>query len=74
MDLNLKGSYKIGQIIGKIKETLSYVPAHLHFAIAFGSTWDLHIKDCQATPLNAGPTWMRARYLDPVKFLEAQMN
>jgi len=73
-DLKLRQSYNRGQIIGEIKEDFSYIPAHLHFAVAFGGTWDLHIKDSRTTPLNAGPTWMRARYLDPVQFLETQIN
>ena len=73
-DLKLSNCYKKGQVIGKINSVHSYIPAHLHFAIAFGSTWDIHIKNNQSTPLNAGPTWMQARYLDPIKFLETQIN
>jgi len=74
IDLKLRGNYNGGQVIGNITQKFSYIPAHLHFAIAFGSTWDLHIKDNRSTPLNAGPTWMRARYLDPINFLETHLN
>jgi len=71
-DLKLGQSYNRGQFIGDIKRIYSHIPVHLHFAIAFGGTWDLHIKDSRTTPLNAGPTWMKARYLDPVQFLETK--
>lgn len=56
-------AYPIGAIGGEC------LPAFLHFAVAYGATWLTDLKSNPNVPTNAGMTWIRYRYLDPVEFI-----
>ncbi len=43
--------------------------AYLHFAMAYGATWETDLRVNQAPPADAGPGWIRRRYLSPEQYL-----
>ena len=40
-------------------------PQTLHFAVAYGAAWETDLNRHPFPLLNAGSTWIRARYMDP---------
>jgi hypothetical protein len=42
----------------------------LHFAVAYGATWETDLKVHPDVPRNAGPAWIRQRYLSPLPYLQ----
>ena len=66
-------NYLIGTQIGKLARERSK-DCFLHFAVAYGSTWDLNLQKSPNIPLNVGPTWIRDRYLAPMEFLNQNSN
>lgn len=69
-DLSVGDVMHIGDHIGSIKNSNGLLPGYLHFSIAYGGTWDTDLKHRPYVPLNAGQTWIRQRFLDPVKFFQ----
>jgi hypothetical protein len=43
---------------------------YLHFALAYGATWDIQLHQSPTIPEGAGIAWIRERYLEPVPFLK----
>lgn len=41
----------------------------VHFAVAYGATWETDLKNSPDIPSNVGTTWIKCRYLDPAAFL-----
>ena len=66
--LKIGDFYPQGYPIGNIESHKNH-PAFLHFAIAYGATWDLDLHKNPNIPPNAGFTWIQERYLEPYKFL-----
>jgi hypothetical protein len=73
-DIGEGQSYPIGYNVGEIARTDLGYKDFLYFAIAYGATWDTVLSESLRTPLNAGPTWLRNHYLDPIKYLEVRSN
>ena len=46
----------------------------LHFAIAYGATWESDLRSNPNIPLNVGATWIKQRYLNPVEYLEQHLE
>lgn len=68
-DLRVGGIYPHGHGVG---ETMGSVPQEgrfLHFALAYGATWDVHLSKHTTLPQNAGPTWIQEHYLPPLEYL-----
>lgn len=69
------GSLKIGQAyppgyrLGAAAREEYHPQGYLHFAVAYGATWDSDLQHRPAVPLNAGESWIRQRYLRPEAFL-----
>jgi hypothetical protein len=60
--------YPAGYRLG-ITEQLT--PSHdtfLHFAIAYGSAWETALHNHPEIPLNAGQTWIRQHFMDPLYY------
>lgn len=55
--------------VGKIESEFSYRDPYLHFAVAYGATWDTDLSTKPIIPLNAGAIWIRYRYLHPLEYL-----
>ncbi len=62
-------SYPKGYRLGNIKANKSYQTPYLHFAIAYGSCWEMDLQNLGHPPLNAGQSWITERYLEPLEFL-----
>jgi hypothetical protein len=58
-------SYRVGTTLHE-----EYQPGgYLHYAVAYGATWDTDLKKGPNIPLNAGEAWIRLRYFQPGNFL-----
>lgn len=67
--LKVGSMYKKDYHIGGIERSDGIHPGFLHFAIAYGGTWDKDLKQKPYVPPNVGPTWIRQRFLDPIAYL-----
>ena len=56
--------------VGQIQRPNSYQDAYLHFAIAYGATWDTDLSKTPFPPPNAGSAWIMPRYLEPLQYLQ----
>jgi hypothetical protein len=61
--------YPSGYPLGTIQAMKAYQSPYLHFAIAYGTSWEMDLKTKNHPPLNAGPAWIRERYMEPLAFL-----
>lgn len=65
------GDLRVGEIYPgeyRFGETMGYVPQDsrfLHFALAYGTTWDTYLNKHARLPQNIGPKWITERYLSP---------
>jgi hypothetical protein len=57
--------YPAGELIGCIEHGQHRTDPFLHLAVAYGATWDTDLQRALELPLNVGPNWIAARYLDP---------
>lgn len=62
-------TYEIDQQIGIIGDTDCHIDNYLHFAIAYGATWDIYFKHTPFVRTNVGPTWIKKHFLEPIKFI-----
>lgn len=62
--------YTKGYPVGIIESTAAHTVRPLHFAVAYGATWDTDLSLKPSIPLNANTTWIRARYMDPTAYLQ----
>jgi murein DD-endopeptidase MepM/ murein hydrolase activator NlpD len=58
-----------GQVIGKIAAPQVFMERFLHFAVAYGATWETDLVQHPDLPLNASPEWIRERFVDPLTYL-----
>ena len=68
-ELSLQKHYPVSYPVGTILSEPSHPNPSLHLAIAYGATWDTDLRARAAIPYNAGMTWIRARYMNPVDHL-----
>ncbi len=64
--------YPPGTQLGTVEYHQQY--RFLHFAVAYGATWETDLRTNPDIPRNAGPTWIRQRYFDPVEYLHFYAN
>jgi hypothetical protein len=62
--------YDAGYSIGSIAAGGPLGEGFLHFAIAYGATWDTNLKQQSIHPVGASSDWIRKRYLDPIEYLK----
>ncbi len=72
VDVHAGKWYPQGIRLGTVERNHS--PHFLHFAVAYGSTWETDLRMNPDIPRNAGPTWIRQRYLNPVEYLNSYSN
>lgn len=61
--------YPQGTVLGKIASPQVFMDRFVHFAVAFGATWETDLSQRADLPLDAKPDWIRERYLDPLGVL-----
>jgi hypothetical protein len=64
-DFKVGEQYPIRCPIGEIKQDLEHSDPFLHFAMAYGGTWDSDLKDRPSIPQNVGASWIKDRYQNP---------
>ena len=69
-DINIGSQYPMKYPLGEIKQDLDHTDPFLHFAMAYGGTWNTDLKDQPAIPLNVGASWIRARYQHPFNLMD----
>ncbi len=68
-NLHVGDYYPAEYRVGSIRSERSYYDPYLHFAIAYGATWDTNLSHSPDNPLNAGRTWIRQRFINPLEYL-----
>jgi len=66
--------YPEGYRVGAIESTRFRWNPSLHFAVAFGATWDTDLRAQPFIPFNAGTSWILSRYLNPLVYLERRLH
>jgi hypothetical protein len=66
--------YPAGYPVGRIAQVEKHQDPYVHFAIAYGATWDTSITPRPIPPLNAGPRWIKDRYLEPHEYLHQHVD
>jgi len=69
MNIQVGERYALGYPVGVISRQEKYMDPFLHFAIAYGATWDTGSKTDPCPPLNAGTSWINYRYMNPYDYL-----
>jgi hypothetical protein len=68
-DLQPGRSYPVGYPLGGIQGRFARSSSFLHYALAYGATWETELSMRPDVPLYIGETWIRDRYLKPVDIL-----
>jgi len=68
-DLEVGAMYPLKYPLGEIKQDLEYSDPFLHFAMAYGGTWETDLKNRPALPLNIGAGWIKDRYQNPFNLM-----
>jgi hypothetical protein len=71
-DLRAGNAYPAGYRLGATACEPYRPEGYLHYAVAYGATWDTDLRQRPTIPLNAGETWIRQRYMKPETFLAGQ--
>jgi murein DD-endopeptidase MepM/ murein hydrolase activator NlpD len=69
-DLETGRTYDKPVPVGEIVRAAKYQDPYLHFALAYGASWDLCLHNSPVPPANAGNAWIEARYLNPLQLLQ----
>jgi len=65
--------YPQGHVLGKIASPQVFMERFLHFAVAYGATWETDLRLRADLPLNASPEWIRERFVEPVGFMKERV-
>lgn len=65
--------YPKGHVLGKLSSPYPFMERYLHFAVAYGATWETDLCHRPDVPLDAKPAWIRGRYFPPLDFLSRQV-
>lgn len=68
-DLEVGKTYPAGYWLGSLEEHSAQLDSYLHFSIAYGASWDIGLNRGPDIPLNAGVSWIRQRYMEPLEYL-----
>jgi len=68
--LKIGEKYEIGFPVGTLGSATGFINAALHFALAYGATWDTDLSVSPSIPINANATWIQRRYMNPEQFLQ----
>jgi hypothetical protein len=70
MNIKIGSQYPMKYPLGEIKQDLDHTDPFLHFAMAYGGTWNTDLRDQPSIPLNVGASWIRARYQHPFNLMD----
>jgi hypothetical protein len=70
-DLRTGVVYPHGFINGTVSSPNAYYDPFLHFAVAFGATWDMSSQSVSKLPLNATQGWIQERFLEPFHYIDS---
>jgi murein DD-endopeptidase MepM/ murein hydrolase activator NlpD len=73
-DIQVGQNYSPGQPIGVVENHAAHQNAFLHFSVAYGATWEMDLSRNPDKPLNAGESWIKERYLNPLEYLHKQLE
>ena len=73
-DIQLGQNYSSGYPIGVVENHSSHSGSFLHFSVAYGATWEMDLSRSPDKPLNAGESWIKERYLNPLEYLHRQLG
>ncbi len=65
--------YPRGAVLGRISDSPITMTRYLNLSIAYGAAWEQTLKVQPDVPLNAGPTWIRSHFMDPIRYLGEQV-
>ena len=65
---------KGGQQIGTMGNTNGQLDSHLHFAVAYGATWDIYLSYKPYVPASMDSSWIKLRFVDPLVFIENRIK
>jgi len=68
-DLNVGRTYPLAYRVGETPGNVPQGGRYMHFAMAYGVTWDLYLSSHATLPLNIGQKWIRERYISPLEYL-----
>lgn len=68
-DLKVGAYYPSGYQLGVLESEHPLHEQFLHFAVAYGATWEIDLRNKPVIPANAGATWIQDRFVNPVDFL-----
>ncbi|MFC1923717.1 hypothetical protein ACFLY4_10570, partial [Chloroflexota bacterium] len=69
-DLNIGTQYPIHYPVGDIKKDHENIDPFLHFAMAYGGTWNTDLEARPSIPQNVGASWIKARYFNPFNLMD----
>jgi hypothetical protein len=58
-------AYRVGETPGNIPQDWRY----MHFAMAYGDTWELYLSKHATLPVKIDPKWIQERYFAPLEYL-----
>ena len=62
--------YPTGYPVGTLASLRLHQVPSLHFAVAYGATWDTDLQVNPTIPINAGTNWIQDRYQNPLEVLQ----
>jgi len=68
-DIRIGNIYPAGYWLGSLDEHSARQDSYLHFSVAYGASWDIGLNRGPDIPLNAGVSWIRQRYIEPLEYL-----
>jgi hypothetical protein len=73
-NLQIGAVYPLGYILGKIASPQVFMERFLHFAVAYGATWETDLSQHSDLPMNVKLEWVQARFIDPLAYLNARIG
>lgn len=73
-DIQVGQNYSPGYPIGVVESHFTHRDSYLHFSIAYGATWEMDLSISPDKPLNAGESWIKERYLNPLDYLQKRLD
>lgn len=73
-DLRVGQKYAQGYLLGTIASPQVFMERFLHFAVAYGATWERDLRRRPDVPLNASLEWIRERFMEPMAYIDARLN
>jgi hypothetical protein len=72
-DLQAGAKYSQGTLLGRIASPQVFMERYLHFAVAYGATWETDLSQGASLPLNAQAEWIKQRFIEPFSYIKARI-